>query len=34
VRSSARSLATTAGADLAVRVLNGMMPSTLRAPAR
>jgi beta-lactamase class D len=32
-RSSARTLGTTAGADLAVRILNRMTPSTLRAPA-
>jgi beta-lactamase class D len=34
VRSSTRALATTAGADLAVRILNSITPSTLRAPAR
>ena len=34
VRSSTRALDTTAGADLAVRVLNSMTPSTLRGPAR
>lgn len=33
-RSSARPLGTTAGADLAVRILNTMKPSTSRAPAR
>jgi beta-lactamase class D len=34
VRSSARSMESTAGADLAVRVLNSLTPSTWRAPAQ
>jgi beta-lactamase class D len=33
-RSSSRTLGNTAGADLAVRILNTMTPSTSRAPAR
>ena len=34
VRSSTRALDTTAGADLAVRILNSITPSTLKVPAR